>query len=586
MALTTRRRFLRLVAVGSASTLLAACAPSAPASPTSAPATAAVVPTQPPPAVAKPAGSPSPAASPGASPAAVASPSPSPAAAGAGTTVAAGQAPASQPAGGPVKDASFVVADGTEPNSLDPPAGTGPFGHIFNAMFDTLVAWTPAMEAQPSLATSWEPSDEGKVWTFKLRQGVKFHDGTPFTSQAVKVTIEHLLDPQTASSRRASYTLIKEIQTTDDNTVRFVTDPPTPDLPFLLADGSARIISPTALQKFGKDFGRNPVGTGPYRFEEWIPNDHVSAVVNPDYWGPKPGVRRFVYRPIPEASGRVIALRTGEADVAMSLPPGDVDGLRRDANLTVNISPGLTIFEVEPRQSKPPFNDVRVRYALNQAIDKTAIINNILGGFARPLNTPSIPGLWGTVDLDPIPYDAAKAKALLAEAGYPNGIDVTVAYVSGRYAGDDQMVEAIQGYWNNVGIRTTIKKIQMAELSGLIQSDPDTLPGTAVFLVKTSEFVDYHLYRMYHTEATLKTVTAQRYAYSNPEVDKLIDEERRTFEPEKRLPILKQAQELIWKDQPLVYLFHQVNVWGQRKSVSGFTYLPSNQIVPGQVQKS
>src|SRR5262249_25508347 len=152
---------------------------------------------------------------------------------------------------------------------------------------------------------------------------VKFHDGTPFTSDAVKTTVEHILDKNTASTRRASYMLISKIETLDPTTVVFTTDPPSPDLPFLMADGSVRIISPTALQKFGKDFGRNPVGTGPYKFEEWVPNDHVSAVIFPDYWGPKPQVRRYVYRPVPEASTRVVVMRTGEADVVMNLPPAD-----------------------------------------------------------------------------------------------------------------------------------------------------------------------------------------------------------------------------------------------------------------------
>ena len=566
MVSTTRRRFLRLVALGSGSALLAACAPAAPAAPTAAPAkpaaTPQAVPTQPPP-VAK-----------------VAPTQPPAEVAKIAATVAPTAAPAAQ-----ARDTSFVVVDGTEPNSLDPPAGTGPFQHPLNAFYDGLVHWSSNMELQPALATSWEPSQDGRTWTFKLRQGVRFHDGTPFTAQAVKVTIDHLLDRDTASSRRASYTLIREVATPDDSTVRIVTDPPTPDLPFLMADGSARIISPTALQTHGKDYGRNPVGTGAYRFEEWVPNDHVSGVINPDYWGPRPQVRRFVYRPIPEAAGRVVALRTGEADVVLNLPGADVEGLRQDANLTVNVTPGLTIVEAEPRQTKPPFTDVKVRQALNHAIDKDAIVNTIMRGLARPLNTPSVPGLWGTFEHEPLKFDPNRARQLLAEAGFPNGIDVTLAYVSGRWAGDDQVVEAMQGFWSNVGIRTTIKKMQMAELGPLLQSDPDTLPGTIVFLVKTSEFIDYHLYRMYHSEATLKTVTAQRYGYSNPEVDKLIDQERSTFEPDKRLPILRQAQELIWRDQPLVFLFHQVNIWGQRKNVAGFRYVPTNQIFPGELQK-
>jgi ABC-type transport system substrate-binding protein len=126
----------------------------------------------------------------------------------------------------------------------------------------------------------------------------------------------------------------------------------------------------------------------------------------------------------------------------------------------------------------------------------------------------------------------------------------------------------------------------MAELAPIIQADPDTLPGTIVFLIKASDYADYHLYRMYHSEATTKTVTAQHYAYQNPEVDRLINLERSTFDQEKRLPIFKQMQEIIWKDQPLVYLFHQVVIWGRRKNVSGVFMRPNKELVPVQVQKS
>ena len=148
-----------------------------------------------------------------------------------------------------------IVADGTEPASLDPAPGTGPFQPPLNDIYDGLTAWSDKMELQPALATAWEVTPDGKTWTFKLRPGVKFHDGTPFNSQAVKVTVEHLLGAATGSSRRASYTLIKEVATPDDGTVQITTDPPTPDLPFLMADGSIGIISPAALRKFGKDLG-------------------------------------------------------------------------------------------------------------------------------------------------------------------------------------------------------------------------------------------------------------------------------------------------------------------------------------------
>jgi len=148
----------------------------------------------------------------------------------------------------------------------------------------------------------------------------------------------------------------------------------------------------------------------------------------------------------------------------------------------------------------------------------------------------------------------------------------------------------MQGFWNNIVIKTTIVKIQSAELVPQLSADPDTMAGTVFLLLKTSEYVDYHLYRMYHSDATgasaAKTVTAQRYAYGNPEVDKLLNEQQREFDPNKRVPILKQAQEMIWKDQPLVYLAHQSNVWGNRKNVSGFRYVPSGSVWPGTATKA
>ncbi len=500
--------------------------------------------------------------------------------------VAAATAPASSTVAGSgtVKDVSFTVVDGSEPNSLDPPVGTGPFGHIMNALYEGLVAWDEKMQLQPKLATSWQPSADGTQWTFKLRQGVKFHDGTPFTSEAVKATIDHILDKNTASTRRASYTLITKIDTLDPNTVVLTTDPPNPDLPFLMADGSVRIISPTAFQKYGKDFGRNPVGTGPYKFEEWVPNDHVSAVINPDYWGPKPLVRRFVYKPVPEASTRVVVLRTGEADVVMNLPPADQETLKQNQNIVLHNTPSLTVVMIELRVTKPPFSDKKVRYALNHAIDKDAIIKNIMRGQALTLKTPGIEGIYGTADFDPLPYDPVKAKSLLAEAGYASGFDVKLSYVSGRWVGDDQVVQAVQGYWSQIGVRATIKKVDNAGLVSDLALDPDQNPAFAVMPQRSSFYLDYHLYRMYATEAT-RANAAQRSGYSNPDVDKMLKQEESDFDTNHRLATFQQLQKVIWDDQPFVYLFQQASLWGQQKNVSGFILPPTGDLTPQQLQK-
>ncbi|TMI85194.1 MAG: hypothetical protein E6H03_00850 [Bacillati bacterium ANGP1] len=483
------------------------------------------------------------------------------------------------------RDQTFVAVDGTEPNSLEPAVGTGPFQAIMNAMFEGLVAWNDKGQVVPALATSWKLSQDGRMWTFTLRPGVKFHDGTLFTADSVKATVDRMFDKSVPATRRGNYLLIKDVTPIDDYTVRFTTDPPNPDFPLLMADVSAKIVSPGAVKMYGQDFGRNPVGTGPFKFEEWIPNDHVSATINPDYWGPKPRVRRFVYRPIPEGSGRVVVLKTGEADIVQNLPPADVPALRQTAGLYVRTTPSQTIAELETADTKPPFSEVHVRQALNMAIDQNAIIKGIMKGFAQPLHSPGIPGIWGSYDFAPFRYDPNRARQMLAEAGYASGMNVTVNLTRGRWAGDAQVVQAVQGYWANVGVHMTIREMAFADLLAFSSSDPDTRPGTATCLLKGSPYIDYHLYRMYDSAATNVPATQQRTGYSNPEVDKLIAAERSTFDPEKRLPILKQAQQIIWQDQPIIYLLQLVNIWGARQGTSGFIVLPTGDFVPHQLQR-
>ncbi len=352
-----------------------------------------------------------------------------------------------------------------------------------------------------------------------------------------------------------------------------------------MADGSANIISPTALQKYGAtDFGRHPVGTGPFIFEEWVPNDHISATVNPDYWGQKPLVKRFVYKPVPDAATRVIVLKSGQADVVFGLPPADIPDLQKNTKLKIVNDPGITIVQMQLKQVKPPFSDVRVRQAVNMAVDKDSIIKNIMQGLAAPLKTPDNPGLWGAFEFDPLPYDPVKAKSLLSDAGYPNGFEVTISYTSGRWPGDDQTVEAVQSYWGEVGIKATIKKGDQATFVADLTKDPAENPTLVVMPQRTSYYTDYQIFRLYQSGAA-NANAAQRSGYSNPEVDKLIAQERSEFDPQKRLQIFQQVEKLIWDDTPFLYLFSRNNVYGQSTGVSGFTVLPSGDMTPDALQK-
>ena len=517
-----------------------------------------------------------------AKPTAPAAPASSPAAAAAPTTPPGAAAPAQAAGGGK----PFTIVDGTEPNSLDPPVGTGPFGHPIRAIFESLVTFNTRMEPVPQLATSWDSTPDLKTWTFKLRPGVRFHDGTPFNSEAVKFSIMRISDPEVLSNRRANYALIQEIQTPDPQTAVFVLNSPSPDVPALLGDRSAAMVSPAAVQKAGnKEFGRQPVGTGQFVFKEWTPKTRIMLAPNPDYWGPKSKVSGFIYRPIPEGAARVAALRTGEADIVMKLPPEDLDALKGDQNLIIAVQPSLTQVCCHWRVGKPPFGDVRVRKAASLAIDRDAIVKNVLAGVAAVPRGPAPPALAGAATLDPIPYDVEAAKRLMAEAGFSGGFSGEFSYVSGRWPRDDQVAEVLVSYLGKVGIKLNIRKIEQAELDNLLTQDPDTGNSDIVMPIRTSQYLDYHLYRLYDSVAT-KAQAAQRTGYGNPEVDRLLEEARKTADPATRNPLYQQAEKLIWDDYALLWVIDLSSVVGSRKGVTGWEYLPLDEIVVTNVEKA
>lgn len=485
-------------------------------------------------------------------------------------------------------DDTVVVVDGTEPNSLLPPAGTGPFQHVMTGIYETLVEMNADGELEPLLATSWEVSDDNRTWTFHLRDGVKFHDGTDFTSEAVKVSLETIMNPDVPASRRSSYLIISDIDDSDSSLVRITTDPPSPDLAYLMSDGSARIVSPANLAEHGiVEAGQNhPVGTGPYRFVEWVPNSHISLVRFDEYWSDPPEIENFVFRPIPEVATRTIMARTGEADFVFNLPTGGLEDLENDDDLIVHNNPALSIVQIEGKVTVGPLSDRRVRYALNMAIDKDAIIEGVMNGYARPLHSPTIPGLPGAFDFEPLPYDPEQAKALVTEAGYPDGFSLTMIYVSGRWSGDDRVVEAVQGFWEmHLGVQIEIERRDLAGFVEAHRADPEEFPEYIMLPQKSSYYTDYHLYRMYHTSSTL-TDTAQRSGYNNPEVDRLLEEERQEFDVETRMELFRQVQELIWDDMPFVPLFQASNIWSQQKDFEGFEVHAGGFLVPKQIRRT
>lgn len=475
------------------------------------------------------------------------------------------------------EDVVLVFADGSEPSGIYPPVNTGPPGTLMYLLYDPLVGHNLALEPDPDqgLATGWEVGDDQVTWTFNLREGVKFHDGTDFDATAVKVTLEYILDPDVGANRRSVYTVITEINVVDPLTVEIVTDGPFPDLPFLLMDASAFIVSPTALQEMGPDdFARNPVGSGPFKFVEWVPNDHITFEANEEYWQGPPLVDQVVYRSVPEGAVRTAMLKTGEADIILNISTEDIDDLETEPNIVVIQQDSLAQVTSEMRQTQPPFNIKEVRQAMNYALDSEAIINEVMNGAGRIADSSGPPGVWGSVELTPYPYDPAKAQELLEEAGYPDGFEGDLFYVSGRWAGDEQVTQAMQAYWQAIGININLHRVDQAGLVDNLKKHPDEMGGWTTQQIRTSRYLDYHLYRLFNCEATIMEA-AQRSGYCNPEVDTLLAAGRETFDDEERKGYYEEAQQLIWDDAPFVWVFVRQNLLAATDGVDGYEFLPT-----------
>ena len=399
--------------------------------------------------------------------------------------VVAACAPASTPQGAavpapkktPVKGGSITYAASSDITTLDP-ANASDFTTIaaINMLYEGLVKYDPDLVIKPSLATEWAMND--KVWTFKLRPGVKFHDGAPFNAAAVKANIDRMFTT-VAADRPLRFTTwtnaqrgIDGIDIVDDLTVRFRTKMTNPFFLLTVVDNSGFIISPAAITKFGKDLARNAVGTGPFKFVEWVKDERFVAARNDDYWGDKAYLDRVVIRGVPEAETRVIGLEAGDVHMAIRVNPEHVERIQKNPKLALSIKPTTRHLFMGMAALKKPFSDVRVRQALNYAIDKETITKTLYLGTADVMNGAAPPGSIGYTNPPGFKYDPAKAKQLLADAGYPNGFTTTLVGPKGSYLKDFELQQAVQQYLKAVGVTVNLQTVEFAKYLELIREDP------------------------------------------------------------------------------------------------------------------
>ncbi len=478
----------------------------------------------------------------------------------------------------------LVVGQIAEPKSLDPATVTAvnDFRILMN-IYDGLVRYKDGtLEVEPSLAESWTISDDGLTYTFNLRGGVSFHDGSAHDADAVVFNFDRMLDETHPHHDTGPFPLsfffsaIEDVEAIDASTVKFTLNEPY--APFLsnLAYPTGLISSPSGIKQHGKDFGRNPSGTGPFKFAEWASNAKVVVTRNDDYWGGAPSLEAVVFRPITDGNTRVAEMLSGGIDLMVEIPPDSVSQFDGNGYM-LHEQAGPHVWFLILNAKEGPFADKRVRQAVNYAIDKKSLVENVLQGTAAIAAGPTPPAFaWAYNEaLQPYPHDPEKAKALISDAGH-DGAELTFYVTEGGSGMLDPvpMGAAIQADLAKVGLKVKIEtyewntflgkvnpglegKADMAEMAWMT-NDPDTLPYLAL---RTGAWPEQKGFNSGY--------------YSNPEVDELLEAARKSTDQAERAELYKKMQVIVQDDAPWAFIAN----WKQNAStsdrVSNFKLQPS-----------
>ena len=461
------------------------------------------------------------------------------------------------PAAGAQPKDTLTVALASHAPTLDPHMHFERVGILVNInMFDSLLHRSTKLEYEPSLATSWKPLND-TTWEFKIRKGVKFHNGDPLTVEDVKFSFDRVIEPGKDKKKSPQYgniRAIREVRVVDADTVHVITDKPFPLLLERLV--FFPIVPKKHIEKVGDDaFGSTaPVGTGPWKFVEWKRDQYIKLEAFDGYWRGKPPFKYLVFRAIPEVATQVAELKTGGVDLIRNVSADIVPELKASAQTYVSSAPILRVHYVELDMRNPPFDKKLVRQAANYAIDKQAIIQKLMGGLGQQVATVVQPRAFGfDAEVKPYPFDPKKAKELLAQAGYPGGVDITVhsAFVEFR-----PVFEAIAQMLAEAGLRANPRMWDPGPAwNKFFQTEGKATNATYGSWGNYSVFdADAVLHPLFHTEVG---GWIGKWYTRVEGLDKLIDEGRSTTNQAQRKRTYSQIQKLIREEAPAIFLFTQ-----------------------------
>ncbi|WP_241083414.1 glutathione ABC transporter substrate-binding protein GsiB [Achromobacter xylosoxidans] len=480
------------------------------------------------------------------------------------------------------KDVTFAVSTPLE--SLDPYNTSHTLTQAAGkAYYESLFEFDKDMKIQPLLATGYEISADNLVYTFKLRHGVKFQDGTDFNAEAVKANFDRASNPDNRLSRYLQFSQIAKTEVVDTYTVRITLKKPFSPFINAVAHPAAMMISPTALQKYGKEIGFHPVGTGPFEFVEWKPAEYLKVKKFDGYWNKEyPKIDTLTFRTVVDNNSRAAVIQTGEAQFAYPVPFEQAALLSKNDRVIVKRAKSIFATYLAMNMLRKPFDNPKVRQAINYAINKKALAKVAYAGYADVSNGVVPEGIEFGVKLADggWPYDPNKARELLKEAGYPSGFESSIwsAYNDGTSV---KVVQFLQQQLAQVGIKVSVEVLEPGQRSARVgqvrkAEDAQVRMYYSGWSASTGE-ADWALRPLFASESTPPQLSNIAY-YSSPKVDAALSQALTTSDHQEKAQLYREVQETVWNDAPWAFLLTTGNLYMTTKNITGVEVLPDTSL--------
>jgi peptide/nickel transport system substrate-binding protein len=490
---------------------------------------------------------------------------------------------------------TLLIAKPDDASGLDPALiSDGESSQVCRNLYDTLVRHAAdSMQLQPALALSWQHSRDGKTWTFHLRKGVRFHDGTPFNAQAVadnynrQFLADHPLRfpgsrfPYWADIWGTKPSVIESVTVVDEHTVQFHLTQVV--APFLenLAMPFFGIVSPTALKKYGRDSFKHPVGTGAYRFVEWIPRERIVLEANPDYWDGAPTMKKVVFLPVKDPTSRQLQLEAGKVHLITGLMLENVAPLKLNRAVKVITQPGMNVGYLALNNQHPPLDQPLVRQAICHAIERKEIANALYHGLAEVAHSHLPPMIWGYANLTPYEYDPARGRELLAQAGFPNGFKSELWYMSAArayYPEPKVLAEALQAMLAEIGIEVDLKVVDWGSYLEQVGKGKHQM-ALGGWVGDTGDPDNYLYVMLDDNNVDPERGGSNLCLYKNAEVHKRLTGAREIVDQEQRAKLYVEAQQIIRNDAPSLPLVHAHQVGATHPALEGYQLHPTGSMI-------